>query len=169
VPQGSVLGPILFVCYINCMPESVSSFLYMYADDTKVFRRVDVDGATGELQMDLDRLVEWSEKWQLHFNVEKCKIMHIGGSRNERAGYRMATKELKETTEEKDLGVWLDNTVKSSCHVNHAGSKANQLLGLIRRTFTYMDAALMKQLFTSVVRPHLGYANVVWHPHLKRI
>lgn len=168
VPQGSVLGPILFICYINCMPESVSSFLYMYADDTKVFRRVDVDGATGELQKDLDRLMEWSVKWQLRFNVEKCKVMHIGGPRNERVGYRMAAMELKETTEEKDLGVWMDNTVKASCHVNHAVSKANQLLGLIRRTFTYMDAALMKQLFTSIVRPHLEYANVVWHPHLKK-
>ena len=59
------MGPILFICYINSTPETVSSFLYMYADDTKVFRRVDVDGATTELQKDLDSLVEWSEKWQL--------------------------------------------------------------------------------------------------------
>jgi hypothetical protein len=62
--------------------------------------------------------------------------------------------------------VWFDNTVKPSCHVSHAVSKANQLLGLIRRTFTYMDASLMKQLFTSIVRPHLEYANVVWQQHL---
>lgn len=168
VPQGSVLGPILFICYINSMPETVSSFLYMYADDTKVFRRVDVDGATTELQKDLDSLVEWSEKWQLRFNADKCKVMHIGGSRNMKAVYRMANSELHETEEEKDLGVWIDNTGKPSCHVSHAVRKANQLLGLIRRSFTYMDAALMKQLFTSIVRPHLEYANVVWHPYLKK-
>ncbi len=168
VPQGSVLGPILFICYINDMPDTISSFLYMYADDTKMFRRVDIEGETERLQQDLDKLGEWSERWQLRFNVEKCKIMHIGGSRNGAAGYKMSGMELKETLEEKDLGVWVDNTIKSTCHVNHAVSKANQILGLIRRTFTYLDTALMKQLFTSIVRPHLEYANVVWQPYLKR-
>jgi len=73
VPQGSVLGPILFICYVNDMPETVSSFLHMYADDTKIFRRVDVEGEVDQLQEDLNQLLEWSEKWQLRFNVEKCK------------------------------------------------------------------------------------------------
>ena len=68
---------------------------------------------------------------------------------------------LRETTEEKDLGVWMDCSAKPSVHVIHAVNKANQLLGLIRRGFTHMDCELMKQLFTSIVRPHLEYANIV--------
>jgi len=66
---------------------------------------------------------------------------------------------------EKDLGVWMDNRLKFSDHVEHALSKASQILGLIRRSFTYLDIRLLKQLYTSMVRPHLEYSNIVWHPH----
>jgi hypothetical protein len=75
---------------------------------------------------------------------------------------------LKETTEEKDLGVWMNNSLKPSNHIARAVNKANQLLGLVRRSFTYIDGELMKQLFTSVIRPHLEYSNVVWHPYLRK-
>ena len=174
VPQGSVLGPILFVCYINDLPENIASFIYMYADDTKVFRRADCEQDRLALQRDLDELADWAGKWQLRFNVDKCRTMHLGGLRNIHAKYIMATSnggqrmELQETVEEKDLGVWTDDTGGASSHVAHIVQKANQILGLIRRTFTYMDCNLMRQLFTSVVRPHLEYANVVWHPYLKK-
>ena len=73
----------------------------------------------------------------------------------------------QETVEEKDLRVWVTNNAKPSNHVAHAVSKANQLLGLIKRTFSYMDSDLMRLLFTSVIRPHLEYTNVVWHPFLR--
>ena len=178
VPQGSVLGPVLgpvlFVCYINDMPENIASFIFMYADDTKVFQRVDCDEDRRALQRDLDRLCEWARKWQLHFNVGKCKVMHMGGSNSLNAQYEMQQADscrwesLLVTEEEKDLGIWMNNTTKSSCHVIKAVNKANQLLGLIRRSFTHMDGVLMKLLFTSIIRPHLEYGNVVWHPFLKK-
>jgi len=75
---------------------------------------------------------------------------------------------LQERTEEKDLRVWVDCTVKPTIHVAHAAMKANQLLGLIRRTFIYLDWDLIKSLYTSIVRPHLEYANIVWHRSLKK-
>ena len=75
---------------------------------------------------------------------------------------------LFDTVEEKDLGIWMDSSLKFSVHVAHAAAKANQILGLIRRTFTHMDISLMKQLFISMVRPHLEFGNVVWHPMLKK-
>jgi len=68
VPQGSVLGPLLFISYINDMPETVSSFIYMYADDTKVVREVTTGRDCEELQADLDSIQHWSEKWQMKFN-----------------------------------------------------------------------------------------------------
>jgi len=173
VPEGSVLGPLMFVCYINDLPETIASFIFLYADDTKVFRRVDCELDRDYLQHDLDQLAEWARKWQLRFNIDKCKILHLGGARNRHETYSMIRpvdgmrENLRETTEEKDLGVWMDCSAKPSVHVNHAVNKANQLLGLIRRGFTYMDCELMKQLFTSIVRPHLEYANIVWHPYLR--
>ena len=126
------------------------------------------------LQRDLDRLGNWSKLWQLGFSIEKCKIMYLGGLRNRKAAYEMQRSDnkqrmvLHETVEEKDLGVWVTNNAKPSNHVAHAVSKANQLLGLLKRTFSYMDSDLMRLLFTSVIRPHLEYANVIWHPYLKK-
>jgi hypothetical protein len=166
VPQGSVLGPILFVCFINDMPDVVESFIYMYADDSKIFRKVNFIYEAESLQKDLDSLQEWESKWQLRFNVDKCKVMHLGGNRNSHVKYYMKGSVLQETTEEKDLGVWFSNDLKFSTHVAKSVSKANQVLGLIRRSFTHIDCELMSLLFTALVRPHLEYGNVVWHPFL---
>jgi len=173
VPQGSVLGPLLFVIYINDLPEDIASIVYMYADDTKMFRRVDGEPDRRVLQRDLDQLAEWAEKWQLRFNVDKCKIMHLGRAGNVQTVYTMLGAggqrlDLKETVMEKDLGVWISNTMKPSSHVTHAVNTANRILGLIRRTFTYINGEIMKQLYTSLVRPHLEYGNVVWHPFYKK-
>jgi ribonuclease P/MRP protein subunit RPP40 len=74
----------------------------------------------------------------------------------------------EETTEENNLGIWISNDLKASTHCAKAVGKANQILGLIRRSFTYLDCRLMKQLFTAMVRPHLEYGNVVWHPFLRK-
>ena len=173
VPQGLVLGPVLFVCYINDLPDKISSFIFMYADDTKIFSRADSDADRQALQRDLDKLDEWARTWQLQFNTAKCKVMHMGGSRNRSQEYSMkgsgGQRAVLETTEEeKDLGVWTTSDLKPSRHVTQVANKANQLLGLIRRCFAHLDISLMKTLFTTIVRPHLEYANVVWHPYLKR-
>ena len=138
-------------------------------------REVNCDLDREALQEDLDRLVEWSTRWQLGFNRDKCKVMHIGGS-NIEANYRIGQWKddhyeevtLKETKEEKDMGVWTTNNLKCSVHVTHVASKANQILGLIKRSFTYRDKQLIRQLYTTMVRPHLEYANVVWHPYYKK-
>ena len=78
VPHGSVLGPILFLMYINDLEDDISSKVLKFADDTKVFRKVTNDTDKQSLQDDLDKLVKWSEKWQMLFNFGKCKCIHIG-------------------------------------------------------------------------------------------
>ncbi len=88
VPQGSVLGPVLVVVYINDLPDEVKSKLFMYADDTKVIRRVGNGDDGMELQKDLEHLCEWAKVWQLNFNVGKCKVMHFG-HRNPQFNYQM--------------------------------------------------------------------------------
>jgi len=120
------------------------------------------------LQSDLDRLVQWSQAWQLHFNISKCKTMHLG-SRNIGMEYTMETTSgdriaLAETKVEKDLGIWVANDLKSATTVASAVSKANRLLGLVKRCFAYLDCQLVRSLFTTMIRPHLEYGNAVWHP-----
>ena len=171
VPQGSVLGPVLFVCYINDMPDTISSLIYMYADDTKMANVVNEKKDWKALQQDLRRLQEWSEKWQLILNSTKCKVMHLG-KRNRKYKYNMIENEtvkiLEETVEEKDLGVWTDDELKFIKHIENAAAKSNQILGLIKRSFVYKNGEVMKKLFTSLVRPLLEYGNVIWYPRYSK-
>jgi len=106
VPQGSVLGPVLFICYINDMPDTVSSFIHMYADDTKIGRQVVTAEDSEILQADLNCVQQWSNNWQLKFNSEKCKVMHLGNT-NSKATYTMKSDRvemsLEHSIEEKDL------------------------------------------------------------------
>lgn len=171
VPQGSVLGPMLFVCYINDLPDVVTSMIYMYADDTKLIRRIDQDGDNKLLQMDLDSVVNWAETWQMRFNASKCKVMHVKPNVISRT-YIMKDGDqkvqLEDSQAEKDLGVWLDSNLNFDGHIDRAIAKANQILGMIKRTFTFRNETTLKQLYVALVRPHLEYANVVWHPRYQK-
>ena len=173
VPQGSVLGPILFVIYINDLPEGIKSWCSLYADDTKVSTTVDTEEGRRKLQEDLDRAVQWADTWQLKFHTGKCKVIHFG-NKNVQHNYTMKTHNSEErvtlatTSSEKDLGVEVDNELKFSQHIEKQVGKANRILGQIRRSFQYLDANTMKLLFTSLVRPHLEYANAIWSPRLKK-
>jgi hypothetical protein len=160
--------PIIFVIFINDMPLTVQCFIFIYADDSKITREVcDEIGGTA-LQRDLDQLSGWGRRWLLTFQVDKCKVMHLGGDRNIQRSYSMNSAKLETTALEKDLGVWISNSMKSAEHVARAVAKANQILGLIRRSFTFLDCRLMRQLYTSLVRPHLEYSNVIWHPQYQK-
>ena len=107
IPQGSVLGPTLFVLFINDLPDVFSSMCQLFADDAKIFRNLSSSEEISELQDDLNRLVEWTEIWQLSFNLEKCKSLHIGRS-NLKHVYKMKCKHLKQVVDEKDLGGIID-------------------------------------------------------------
>ena len=154
VPQGSVLGPILFLIYINDLDDSITSNVLKFADDTKLFRKVNTDGDKQHLQNDLDRLVKWSEKWQMLFNFGKCKCLHTGHG-NLNVNYKMGDTVLGTTVKEKDLGVKISADMKVSEQCGIAASKGNQILGLIRRNITYKGKKLIIPLYKAIVRPHL--------------
>ena len=135
VPQGSVLGPILFLIYINDLDDSITSNVLKFADDTKLFRKVNTDGDKQHLQNNIDRLVKWSEKWQMLFNFGKCKCLHTGHG-NLNVNYKMGDTVLGTTVKEKDLGVTISADMKVSEQCGIAASKGNQILGLIRRNIT---------------------------------
>ena len=113
VPQGSVLGPILFLIYINDLDDDITSKVLKFADDTQVFRKIKSDADRQHLQDDLNKLIEWSEKWQMLFNFGKCKCLHTGHG-NEDAQYTMGDTVLNTTLKEKDLGLTINADMKVS-------------------------------------------------------
>ena len=167
VPQGSVLGPLLFLIYINDIDDAVCSNLLKFADDTKVFNVVTSKDDIDRLQMDLYNLCKWSQEWLMLFNVEKCKVMHIGHN-NSKAQYEMNGHYLDEVIEERDLGVIIQNDLKCSSQCIKAVNTANRILGMIKRTFSDRDKEVILQLYKSLVRPHLEYSVQAWNPHFQK-
>ena len=170
VPQGLVLGPLLFVLYINDMLDNITSDSLLFADDTKVYRQICSKEDALKLQADIDLMKEWTDKWLLRFNADKCHVLTIGKIENilHTHRYKINDKELEHVFEEKDLGVHIDTDLSFEEHIATKIKKANQIMGLIRRSFTYLDKDSFKKLYTALVRPHLEYAQSVWSPHLKK-
>jgi endonuclease/exonuclease/phosphatase family metal-dependent hydrolase len=168
IPQGSILGPILFTVFINDLPHDLNATCKIFADDTKIYETTENSQI---LQNDLYKLQDWSDEWNLYFNVNKCKVMHYG-KRNPRCEYVMnikdQTQKLTHCNEEKDLGVTFDNKLSFDTHIVNIVNKANQMLGIIRRNFTFLNRDVFLMLYKALVRPHLEYGNVVWSPFLKR-
>ena len=128
VPQGSILGPIFFLIYINDIDIGIMSSILKFADDTKMYGRVGMSKSIDTLRKDLEALNVWSEKWQLSFSVDECKVMHFGKN-NAKAEYKRNERKLAEITEEKDLGVIISNDLKVGKQCDKAANKGNQILG----------------------------------------
>ena len=124
VPQGSVLGPLLFVLYINDLPDNVTCGIKLFADDTKIYSTIKNISNILLLQKNLDMVNEWSHKWLLKFNADKCKLLQLGNSSP--ANYYLSSLDdpfrslICRVTEEKDLGVWCTNDMKTSLQVQKA-------------------------------------------------
>ena len=167
VPQGSVVGPILFLVYINDLEEGVIGKILKFADDTKLFTKTKEIGDNIFLQDDIDKLVKWSEKWQMLFNFGKCKCLHIGPG-NTSMTYEMGGTILSTPVKEKDLGVTMNANMKVSEQCRIAASMGNQVLGMIRRNISYKDKSLIVPLYKAIVRPHLEYCIQAWSPYLRK-
>ena len=122
------------------------------------------------LQNDIELLEKWSKKWLLRFNPEKCQVLTMGKFDNiqHTHRYKICNNEMEHVFEEKDLGVYFDSELKFEEHILTKVKKANSIAGLMRRSFSYLDAKLFKRLYTTFVRPHLEYAQAVWSPHLTK-
>lgn len=170
VPQGSVLGPLLFLIYVNDLPDWMETEMVMFADDTKVWNRISGPRDCVRLQQDLDRLQKWSDKWLLRFNLDKCKVMHMGRNVNFTYTLKQGTERqmLAETDEERDLGVAVRSNLSVSKQCIQAARKASRVLGMIRRQFKVLTKDSFLILYKSYVRPHLEYAIQAWSPYLRK-
>ena len=160
----------MFVLYINDLPEVVDkdTFVYLFADDTKLFRKIKSLEDVKILQNDINKLVEWSDRWLLKFHLDKCIYIGIGYNKDNiiEGKYNMNGHILKKSDCEKDIGVYIDSKLKFETHINKAVNKANSILAITRKTFDYMDAQIFKNIFKGLVRPHLEYGWPIWSPHL---
>ena len=175
VPQGSVLGPTLFVIYINDITECISNTAKLYADDTKILAEVGMRGEQSltdqenTLQEDLNRVVDWTRVWLMQLNLEKCKVMHLGRGNPEKE-YTMHREgsiphTLIKTTAERDLGVMVSADMKHHIQTDKATAKGFSVLGQMRKAFVHRGADVWKRLYMTYVRPHLEYAVAAWNPN----
>ena len=132
VPQGSILGPLLFTAYINDLDDRLINRVLKFADDTKIWGRVNSNEERSLMQEDLRILSEWSDSNAMPFNVSKCKVMHLG-KKNIKGEYVLKGQKLTKTNEEKDLGVFFSESYKPSLNYNKVSKSANKIIGLIRR------------------------------------
>ena len=167
IPQGSVLGPTLFVLFINDLPQVVESRVALFADDTKVFREIQSDEDREKLQQDIDELLIWSKKWQLPFNESKCKVMHYGKT-NRKADYNLGGVQIVEVSEEKDLGVTFDQQLSFGTNASKVVAAANSTLGLINRHFRHIETKPFMNLYKTLVRPKVEYCMTVAQPVYKK-
>ena len=167
VPQGSVLGPTLFLIYINDIDtaaEVTGAVIKKFADDTKCSMVVENQEDKEKFQTMLNNLARWSDDWQMLFNVDKCHVIHAG-KKNPEFVYDWGTGNLEVSEEEKDVGVMITKTLKPSLQCAKAAKKANQVLGQMARSITYRDKYTFTRLYKVYVRPHLQYCSSAWSPY----
>jgi ribonuclease P/MRP protein subunit RPP40 len=148
VPQGSVLGPLLFVIFISDIDEAVTQvdIIKKFADDTKIGQTIATEQNRRNMQQALDNLSTWASRWGMEFYVPKCKVMHLGHN-NPHNEYLMDGQRLETTEEEKDIGVTVTGTLKTSAQCASASKTAQSVLSQISRAFHYRDRHVFMRLY----------------------
>ena len=165
IPQGSVLGPILFLAYINDLPEQVKSRVRLFADDTAMYLAIRLTTEGQVLQTDLACLKQWEKMWDMQFNASKCQVLHITRKVNPlNTKYILHNVELESASAAKYLGVTIADDLSWSPHIDNTTKKTNQTLGFLKRNIRVHNKDLKSVAYKTLVRPQLEYASTVWYP-----
>ena len=166
VPQGTVLGPMLFLLYINDITDGVSSTMRQFADDSILYRDIHDPRDHETLVADINTLHDWAKTWQMDFNVSKCAVLTITNKRKPSTHiYTMNGQEIPRRDKYDYLGVTIDPKLSWKDHISRVCGKANRTLGLVKRTLHTAPQQVHKTAYETLVRPSLEYATCAWSPH----
>ena len=168
VPQGSILGPVLFLLYINDLTDCVSNNtnVALFADDVKIYREINSLHDCLLLQHDLTSLDNWSKKWKLNFNYDKCKVLKVARVIKNDHNYVMNNILLENMSNFNDLGINISSDLDWQLHIHLKVNKANSMLAFIKRTYGYSPMPDAKRmLYLTLIRSGLLYGSTVWYPN----
>ena len=167
VPQGSVIGPALFLVFINDLPDWVKSETRLFADDTIVYRIIKSKPDEEQLQQDLVSLEQWEATWLMEFHPKKCVVLSLNNARQKTAPpeYKLHGHILEVVPQAKYLGVTISNNLKWSNHINTITKSANSTLAFVRRNIKTSNRTIKDLAYKTLVRPKLEYAATVWDPY----
>lgn len=166
IPQGTVLGPLMFLCFINDLPNSVTSTVRLFGNDCLLYKQIRSQKDQADLQKDLSSLENWAKTWEMQFNAKKCNILKISRSKKPHNHFYTLNDEiLQQVTNSPYLGVILSDNMKFEDHISKITKKANSSLGFIRRNLKYCPQSLKQTAYTALVRSILEYSDIVWDPY----
>ena len=169
VPQGSIIGPTLFILFLNDITEGLSegTDITMYADDTKVWRRIGKTDDHYIIQRDIEHLLNWANRNKMTFHPDKCKVLTVtnGHRPDPDFVYTMSDNIIEHTDLEKDLGIHINGKLNWNAHCEILYSRANQKLGLLKRTCSFIaNDSKRRALYLSLIRSQLEHCPIVWRP-----
>jgi hypothetical protein len=171
VIQGSVLGPILFLIYINDVAAACNDIVRvkLFADDVKLYSIIDTSCSTTSLQQSIDSLASWASSWQLSINISKCSVLSLRNRTESFVSlpYYVNGVCLTNSSLVSDLGVLVDSKLAYNQHISSIISKATQRAGVFFRGFTSRNLALIRKTYVTYIRPILEYNSTVWNPTKK--
>ena len=172
VPQGSVLGPLLFLIFINDLPSVANSKTRLFADDCILYRSIRNRQDCITLQNDLNNLAEWEKSWGMQFHPEKCNSLSVTRSHSPiKHDYILKGHKLEsvETAKYLHVGVTLSNNMKWDTHINNISNKASKILGFLKRNLQIKNEETKSLAYKSMVRSNLEYCSSVWSPNTKTL
>ena len=169
VPQGSVLGPVLFLLYINDITTNIHSQLRLFANDCLVYQLINSTDDHQILQSDLDTLTTWTRRWQMEFNVSKCKVLQVSTCHTKSLFfYQMCGTPLEIVEQHNYLGVCLHHRLSWQLYIDSICNKANHLLGFLYRNLRHCPNKLKECAYKQMILPILEYCSPIWDPYQHR-
>ena len=169
VPQGSVLGPTLFLLFINDLPNNIQAAVRMFADDMSAYRYVKTAEDAALLQDDLNKMALWEERWDMKFHPEKCSVLSVSRSMHPKLfDYQLHGHTLLHESSSKYLGVTINSDLRWGQHIDNVCCNANKTLGFVKRNLKISSQTIKERAYKALIRPKVEYSATVWDPHTAR-